>query len=257
MNQMLNSRSPHTQPAFRSRRQLQRGPLQLSLETRIVQRVTIVRCIGRIVAGAESDSLRDHITWLLHDRRAIVLHLAEVEFIDSSGLGSMVRVLNMTRRANAELKLCSVPEHIHKVLKTANLTKVFDTHDSEETAIAAFRGPAASAAIAELTGRRVLCVDHSGDLLAYLRETLLRAGYDVQTTAHMADAQILMRVKPPDLVLLGPDVTRSPGLLQDFRAKCAALPVIELGRDFSTRDAGEASAGLLEEIKVRLNPGPA
>ncbi len=54
------------------------GPLPLSLETREVGRVTIVHCNGRIVAGRESDSLREHVTWLLRDRRAIVLHLGEV-----------------------------------------------------------------------------------------------------------------------------------------------------------------------------------
>jgi anti-anti-sigma factor len=228
--------------------------LQLSLETRLVGRVTIVRCTGRIVAGSESESLRDHITWLLHDRRAIVLHLGDVGFIDSSGLGSMVRVLNMTRRANAELKLCNVPEHIHKVLKTANLTMVFESHESEEIAIAAFRGSGATAAAPALAGRKVLCLDHSDDLLAYLRELLHRAGYDVQTFTRVADAMVLMRVKRPDLLLLGPDVKGSPDRLEAFRAACAGFPVIALDREFTTRDAGEAGAGLLEEIKARLSP---
>src|SRR5271165_7043763 len=63
------------------------GPLRLSLDTREVGRVTIVRCNGRIVAGTECDSLRAHVAWLLRDRRAIVLHLGEVGFVDSSGLG--------------------------------------------------------------------------------------------------------------------------------------------------------------------------
>jgi hypothetical protein len=50
--------------------------MRLSLDTRQVGRVTIVRCNGRIVAGSESESLRAHVTWLLRDRRAIVLHSA-------------------------------------------------------------------------------------------------------------------------------------------------------------------------------------
>ena len=50
--------------------------MRLSLDTREVGRVTIVRCNGRIVAGNESESLRAHVAWLLRDRRAIVLHLA-------------------------------------------------------------------------------------------------------------------------------------------------------------------------------------
>ena len=226
----------------------------MALETRLVGRVTIVRCTGRIVAGSESDSLREHITWLLNDRRAIVLHMGKVGFIDSSGLGSMVRVLNMTRRANGELKLCNVPEHLLKVLQMANLTKVFETHESEEKAIAAFYGSGARAGTPDVTGPSVLCLDRNGDVLAYLREVLSRAGYDVQTISRMGDALTLMRVTLPDLLLLGSDVTGSPATLQAFRAACVGLPVIELGCEFSTRHAGEASAGLLEEIKARLNP---
>ena len=73
--------------------------MALSLDTRQVGRVTIVRCNGRVVAGGESESLRTHVAWLLRDRRAIVLHLGDVGFIDSSGLGTIVRSLTSTRQA--------------------------------------------------------------------------------------------------------------------------------------------------------------
>jgi hypothetical protein len=52
----------------------------------------------------------------------------------------------------------------------------------------------------------------------------------------------------------GPDMTASPAAQQAFQTACASLPVVELGSDFSTRDAGEACAGLLEKIEARLNP---
>ena len=64
--------------------------MRLALDTGDVGRVTIVHCSGRIVSGGESESLRAHVAWLLRDRRAIVLHLGEVAFVDSSGLGTMV-----------------------------------------------------------------------------------------------------------------------------------------------------------------------
>jgi anti-sigma B factor antagonist len=83
--------------------------LRLTLDTREVGRVTIVHCNGRIVAGGECEALRAHITWLLRDHRSIVVHLGGVEFIDSSGLGTMVRLLTSTRQAKGELKLCNVP----------------------------------------------------------------------------------------------------------------------------------------------------
>ena len=228
--------------------------MHLSLESRVVGRVTIVRCVGRIVAGSESESLREHVSFLMHDSRAIVLHMGEVAFIDSSGLGAMVRVLTITRQANGELKLCNVPEHVHKILAMTHLTKLFETHESEEKAVAAFYRPGARAAKAERTGRSVVCVDQNGDVLAYLREVLHRAGFDVQTVAHLRDAATLLRIMHPDLVLLGPDIPASAGAIEAFHAACARVPVIELDREFSTRHAGDAGAGLLEKIEARLNP---
>src|ERR1700674_3740308 len=228
------------------------GPLRLSLDTREVGRVTIVRCKGRIVAGSESESLRAHIAWLLRDRRSIVLHLGEVAFVDSSGLGTMVRTLTSARQAHGDLKLCNVPVPLRKVLELSHLTTLFDSHESEEGAVASFYCPGARAETPAFTGRSVLCLDGNADVLAYLRELLRRCGYDVHTSSHLRDALILMRVTHFDLLLTGPDVTASPAAQQAFKPACATLPVIELGNDFSTRDAAEACAALLEKIEAHL-----
>ena len=228
--------------------------MRLTLDTREVGRVTIVHCHGRIVAGGECEALRAHITWLLRDHRSIVLHLGEVGFIDSSGLGTLVRILTGARQARAELKLCNVPETIRKVLELSHLTKLFDMQESEEAAVAAFYRPGTRDETTVSTGRTVLCLDSNADVLAYLRELLRRAGYDVHTSSHRGDALMLMRVTRFDLLLAGPDMTSSSaGALQAFQAACAKLPVIELGNEFSTRDAGEAAAGLLDAIAARLN----
>jgi anti-sigma B factor antagonist len=227
--------------------------VRLSLDTREVGRVTIVRCNGRIVAGDESESLRAHVAWLLHDRRSIVLHLGEVGFIDSSGLGTMVRTLTSTRQARGDLKLCNVPEHVLKVLALSHLSQLFDAHESEEMAVAAFYHAGARAETPVSTGRCALCLDSNADVLAYLREVLRRAGYDVHTSNHLRDALILMRVTRFDLLLVGPDITAAPGTQQAFQTACAGLPVIELGSEFATRDAGEAGAALLDKIETRLN----
>jgi anti-sigma B factor antagonist len=228
--------------------------LRLSLETREVGRVTIVRCNGRIVAGSESESLRAHVAWLLRDRRSILLHLGEVVFVDSSGLGTMVRSLTSIRQVHGELKLCNVPEHLRKVLEMSRLTNLFDSHESEETAVAAFYRPVARTETAAGSGRSVLCIDCNADVLAYLRELLRIAGYRCDTSCRLSDALLLMRVTNFDLVLVGPEMTASPGTRQGFEAACAKLPVIELGGEFSTSHAGEAGAGLLESIEARLNP---
>jgi anti-anti-sigma factor len=222
---------------------------RLSLETRDIGRVTIVRCKGRIVSGGESESLRAHVAHLLRDRRAIVLHLGEVVFIDSSGLGTMVRTLTSTRQVHGDLKLCDVPAHVRKVLQLSHLTKLFDSHESEDNAVAAFYQAPAKAEQPVSAGRSILCIDRNVDVVTYIRELLHRAGYDVHTSNNMRDSLLLMRVTRFDLLLVGPELTE-----KSFRESCARVPVIELGSEFSTLEAGHATVALLEKIAARLQP---
>ena len=230
------------------------GRVKLALETRDVGRVTIVRCKGRLVAGAEVEALRAHVAWILRDRRAIVLHLADVVFIDSSGLGTMVRTLTSTRQVRGDLKLCDVPEHVLKVLQLSHLTKLFDTHACEDNAIAAFYRVPVPVEKPVPAGKSVLCVDTNIDVVTFIRELLHRAGYDVHTSNNLRDGLILMRVTRFNLLLIESGLGASPATEQAFRTVCANLPVIELGNEFSTLEAGEAASGLLAKIASHLQP---
>ncbi len=230
--------------------------MPLSLDTRGVGKVTVVRCNGRIVAGTENESLRTHISGLMRDRKNFVLHLGDVALIDSTGLGTMVRLLTSTRQSRGDLKLCNVPQNIDHVLKITNLTKLFETHDSEESAISAFYHRGAAAEPASPPGRPIVCIHPNNDVLAYLRELLRRGGYDVHTSTSLRDSMILIRVARPDLILMGPDLTASPAAQQGFDAARAQIAVIELGPEFSTLEAGEAAAQLLERIQTRLSLHP-
>jgi anti-sigma B factor antagonist len=230
------------------------GTVPLSLNTRGVGDVTIVRCSGRIVAGAESESLRSHVSDLLQDHKGIILHLGEVGFIDSSGLGTLVRMLTSIRRASGDLKLCNVSQNAHQVLKLTNLIKLFDTHESEEDAVAAFYKRSATSERAAGAGPTLLCVDQSADVLAYLRELLRSAGYNVLTNSNLRDALILIRATRPGLIILGPNLAASTGTQQNFKTACASARIVELGNEFSMLDAGNAASELLEKIRVGLSP---
>jgi len=131
---------------------------------------------------------------------------------------------------------------------------LFDTLDSEESAVAAFYRLTGSWEKLKTTGPSVLIIDRSADVLAYLRELLRRAGYQAYTTNNLHDSLILMRVTPPGLLILGASLTASPATEQAFQSACTKLQVIELGTDFSTLEAGEAASGLLEKISARLHP---
>jgi len=228
--------------------------MNLSLETRDVGRVTVVRCKGRLVAGGEVEAFREHIAWILRDRRAIVLHLSDIVFIDSSGIGTMVRTLTSTRQARGDMKLCNIPEPVEKLLKLTHLHTLFESHETEDQAIAAFYKGPVRAEKPVSSGRSVLCVDRNPDVVTYVREILRGAGYDVHTSNNLRDAMLLMRVTRFNALLLGPDLTAAPGTEKAFRDLCGTIPCVELGSDFSTRDAGEAASELLEQIAARLQP---
>jgi anti-sigma B factor antagonist len=224
----------------------------LSLETREVGRVTVIRCNGRIVSGPESELLITHVASLLHDRRAIVLHIGDVVFIDSSGLGTIVRTLTSVRQKGGDMKLCNVPERTRQVLQLTNLIALFDSHDSEEEAVSAFYRKRSTEEVKTHTGATVLCVNRNLDVLAYLRELMRRAGYEVHTSASLADALMLMRVMKFGAIVLGPELPSSPAVRQNFERTCGTTPLLQLGQEFSGLDAGEAGSDILHRVMETL-----
>ena len=88
--------------------------MPLSFQSRSVGDITVVTCEGRIIEGAESAALRQHMNDLVPNAPWIVLHLGHVDFIDSTGVGLLVRIL--TRTGHGNLKLCSVSARIADML---------------------------------------------------------------------------------------------------------------------------------------------
>jgi len=230
--------------------------VRLHAETRRIGGVVLVTCSGRIVAGPQSESLRDQLKSLLPESRDIVLHLGEVTFIDSSGLGMLVRLLASARAAGGDIKLCNVPREIHHTLRITNLITLFDIHETQLEAISALYQRTASSTRETPSGAHILCVDRSTDVLAYLRELLLHAGYNPLTNNSIPDSLILLTAARPKLVILGPNPpSEHPGQAWErFRKAAMCLPVVELENDFSSREAGQAGAQLLGTVRALLGP---
>ncbi|MGZ4814051.1 MAG: anti-sigma factor antagonist [Terriglobales bacterium] len=227
--------------------------MPLTLSARQVGRVIVIGCGGRIVAGADIEALRACVLERLPNQKEFVLNLRDVTFVDSSGLGTMVRLLATGRRMGGNVRLCNVPPEIEKILRLTNLTRLFQLYESEETAIADYYPPHAGQATPSM-GVRLLCVDGSADVLAYVRELLTHIGYEVLSATIVPDALILLRASSPALLILGPNLKAAPGTRQRFLQEAATVPVIELGDEFSTLHAGEAATELLQKIKAQLGP---
>ena len=114
--------------------------MQLKMAKRTVDGIVAIQCSGRIVLGEESSTLRDEVKQTLQDgAKRIVLNLGEVNYIDSSGLGTLVSLHTTAHNAGATIKLANLTKRVGDLLQVTKLLTVFDVHPSEYEALEAFR----------------------------------------------------------------------------------------------------------------------
>ncbi len=99
--------------------------LQLSTEKKPEE--TIVHGVGRITS-ATSDLLQSTIRGLIPGAKRIVLDLAEVNYVDSSGLGALVSIYMAASRAQCDLALANPKPRIRDLFKMTRLASVFEGH---------------------------------------------------------------------------------------------------------------------------------
>src|SRR3974377_394601 len=108
--------------------------------TREAGSVTIVDLSGRIALGEGSALLRKTVRDLLERGRSkIVLNLADVTYIDSSGIGELVSGFTAVRNRQGELKLLHLTKKVHDLLQITKLFTVFDVYTDEHTAVSSFK----------------------------------------------------------------------------------------------------------------------
>lgn len=113
--------------------------MSLLLDISRTKGIAVVRCRGRIVFGEESDELRRIVLGLLNDTKQIVLNLAWIAHIDSSGLGTLVASFISARHHGAEIKFAALSPMARRVLTGTNVHQLFEIYDSTEEAIQSFR----------------------------------------------------------------------------------------------------------------------
>jgi len=113
--------------------------MPLKIDTREASHVTILDIRGRIILGPEIGALRTAVHDLVaQGRKKIILNLAEVDYLDSSGVGELVACFITVRNAGGELKLLNLTQKVHDVLHVTKLYTVFDIKDDEFTAVKSF-----------------------------------------------------------------------------------------------------------------------
>jgi anti-sigma B factor antagonist len=113
--------------------------MSMKVAIRQVDGVTILDLSGRITLGEGSIILRDSVRDVLaKGSKKILLNLAQISYIDSSGIGEMVSAFTSVKNAGGELKLLNLTQKVHDLLQITKLYTVFDIWDSEASAITAF-----------------------------------------------------------------------------------------------------------------------
>lgn len=225
--------------------------MSFSMEWRPVGDVLVVQCKGRIVAGKEVLSLHHFVGDSLTRYGDVVLECDQVEFVDSSGLGAMVRLVQAARAKGKDVKLSGLQPYIHKTLKMTNLLSQFEVYNSVEEAItAAYLGPRYCRGAEGDLRPLILCIYDSFDVCTFLREMLCSAGYNALTAGNVSDGRVLLKATKAKLVVLSAHLQMCHGqptkkLLEEIDP---AVSILLLDESFGSGDPGESAEKLLKAI---------
>lgn len=202
---------------------------RLLTKTRHQGPVAHVTCTGRIAAGPECEELDSLLQELLNESGTVELDLAAVDFLDSSGIGILVRNLVRARNQRKVLKLTELSPQVRKTLEVTSLLGQFRVSETSTRV---------------RSGLRVLFVHPSSEIRTFVSSLLNGRGAQANTCASLYDARLLMNAGETDVVVL------AAGLDAPQFEK---YKMLRLHSDFFDRPADEASEELLAKIKAAVD----
>src|SRR5579859_3967492 len=123
----------------------ERNQMAIKMTNSEVDGVSVVALDGRIVLGDESNSFREKLKSMIAEgKRKIVLNMADIKYIDSAGLGTLVAAHLSAKTQGASVRLCHLGNKFHEVLQMTKLLTIFDVYDTEAAAVSSFQSFAAA-----------------------------------------------------------------------------------------------------------------
>jgi anti-sigma B factor antagonist len=111
----------------------------MKIEIRTVGDIRILDCSGKITLGEGTMAVRNTVRDILKENgKKIILNLADVNYIDSSGIGELVSTYTTVTNSGGQLKLLSLTKKIQELLAITKLLTVFQVFDDERAAIVSF-----------------------------------------------------------------------------------------------------------------------
>src|ERR1700740_26600 len=115
----------------------------MQIEERIIGAVVVLDLKGKVMLGEGDELLKDKVNALVSQgRKKIVLNLADVPYIDSAGLGEIVRTYTTVSRQGGSLKLLNLTKRITDLLSITKLLTVLETYDNKADAFRSFSSAA-------------------------------------------------------------------------------------------------------------------
>ena len=112
----------------------------MKLTDREINEIVILEPKGKIMGGPDASLLHDKLYELIEtDKKKIIIDLAGVDWMNSTGLGILISSYTTLRNHNGDLKLANVTDKIKSLLTITKLVTVFEAHDSVEAAIESFK----------------------------------------------------------------------------------------------------------------------
>ena len=126
-----------------------RTPVKMQTNARHVGDIVVLEISGRITLGEGNVMLREIVRELLDKgNKKIVLDLDEVQYVDSSGIGELVKTHTTVRNQGGQLRLINLNKRVNDLLQMTRLSAVFDIERDEASAVASLRGDTTSQAVA-------------------------------------------------------------------------------------------------------------
>jgi anti-sigma B factor antagonist len=111
----------------------------MKLSKREKNGIAIVDLKGKILIGNGIDELRAEINNLIEEKKLnILLNFAEVPYLDSTGLGEVVRAYTSVKKEGGTIKIINLTQKVEDLLSVTKLITVFETFEDEDKAIASF-----------------------------------------------------------------------------------------------------------------------
>jgi anti-sigma B factor antagonist len=112
----------------------------MQIKEKIENDIAILTMKGDLLGEPDTTTVRDKIYSLVSDEvKKVVIDLGSVNYMNSSGLGSLISALTTMRNSGGELRLARVGTKVQNLFVITQLVKVFDTYETVDRALASFK----------------------------------------------------------------------------------------------------------------------